>query len=185
MSDPVTATETQLRNIESRTGTTLDGFADAVAARGTLTHGQVIALLKSEYGLTHGNANLIAHKVREMLAGGPTPSEDLLEAQYRGGKAALRPIYERLAAIAAGLGPDVAIVIQKTGVSLRRRRQFAVVQAPSAQRIQLGLNLVSTPDDARVTETAGMCSHRVDLRTVDQVDDDVARWMSEAYDAAG
>lgn len=185
MSDPDAATATQLRNITSQTGMSLDAFAAAIASRGTLAHGQIIALLKSEYGLTHGNANLIAHKVREVLAGGPTPADDLLEAQYRGAKAALRPIYERLVGIAADLGPDVAIVIQKTGVSLRRRRQFAVVQAPSAQRIQLGLNLSATPDDPRVVETSGMCSHRLDLHSVEGVDGDVVRWLSQAYERAG
>ena len=141
MADPDAATETQLRNITTQTGMSLADFVTAVAPRGTLAHGQIVAFLKSEYGLTHGNANLIAHKVRELLAGGPPPADALLEAQYQGGKASLRPIYQHLIDIATGLGPDVAVVIQKTGVSLRRRRQFAVVQAPSAQRIQLGLNL--------------------------------------------
>lgn len=185
MSDLDAATETQLRNITAQTGITVDGFVTAISTRGILAHGQMVALLKSEYGLTHGNANLIAHKVREALAGGPPPAADLLEAQYRGAKAGLRPVYDRLIAIASGLGPDVAVVVQKTGVSLRRRRQFALVQAPSAQRVQLGLNLSITPDDPRVVEATGMCTHRVDLRALQSVDDAVARWLAQAYGEAG
>jgi len=185
MSDSHAATETQLRNITAQTGRTVGHFAVEVAARGALPHGQIIALLKAEHGLSHGNANLIAHRVREVLAGGPVPADDLLEAQYTGARAALRPIHDRLVAFASGLGPDVSVVVQKTGVSLRRRRQFGVVQAPSAARVQLGLNLDATPADPRVVATSGMCSHRIDLPTLDSVDGDVEGWVRLAYERAG
>jgi predicted DNA-binding transcriptional regulator AlpA len=41
----------------------------------------------------------------------------------------------------AALGSDVQTLANKTGVSLRRRRQFAVIEVPSAARIRLGLIL--------------------------------------------
>ncbi len=178
-------TATQLRNIETQTGITVDGFATLIAKRGALTHGGIIAILKSEHGMTHGNANLMAHLVRERLAGGAPPPESLLDAQYHGPKASLRPIHDRLVAIASGLGPDVTVVVQKTAVSLRRRRQFAVVQAPAASRVQLGLNLSTTPDDPRITETTGMCSHRVDLPSLQSVDDEIVAWLARSYHEAG
>ena len=114
----------------------------------------------------------------------PTP-EDLLAAQYAGARVGLRPIYEAVAAIAEGLGGDVQKVIQKSGVSFRRRKQFALVQAPSAKRVQLGLNLDATPDDPRVLAMSGMCTHRVELTDLAAVDGDVARWMRMAYERAG
>ena len=107
MPDPIAATETQLRNIEAATGMSVDAFAAAVAERGIVGHAQIVAFLKAEYGLSHGNANAVALKVRELAAGGPASSDALLDAQYTGAKSALRPVYERLAGIAAGLGPDV------------------------------------------------------------------------------
>jgi hypothetical protein len=76
-------------------------------------------------------------------------------------------------------------VVQKTGVSFRRRKQFLLVQAPSSKRVQLGLNLDETPADGRVTETSGMCTHRVDVATPDEVDDAVAAWIRSAYQSAG
>lgn len=183
MADPA---ETQLRNIEAATGMSVGDFAAAVADRGIEGHARIIAFLKAEYGLTHGNANLIAFKVRELAAGGPASADALLDAQYAGTKAALRPVYESLAAVAAGLGPDVEIVIQKTGVAFRRRKNFAVVQAASAKRVQLGLNLGSAPDDPRVVATPGaMCAFRVDLPKEESVDADVARWLREGYEEAG
>jgi hypothetical protein len=163
----------------------VDDFAAALAAYGPLPHGKLVAVLKSDFGLTHGNANLIATKVRERDAGGPAPADDLLEAQYAGAKAGLRPIHDRLVAVAIGFGPDVAVVVQKTADSLRRKKQFGVVQAASATRVQLGLNLGARPADPRVTETTGMCSHRVGLASVDAVDADVLGWLRAAYDEAG
>lgn len=185
MPDPEAQTATQWRNIEAATGLTLADFTDIVRNAGVERHGEIVALLKRRCGLTHGNANLIAHRVREALAGGAPEATHLLDAQYAGPRAPLRPIYERVATIARGMGPDVQEVIQKTGVSFRRTRQFALVQAPSSKRVTLGLNLDVTPDDPRVSEVTGMCSHRVDLPDISAVDDAVTGWIRMAYERAG
>lgn len=185
MTDPAAATETQLRNITAATGRTVDDFATALAPYGPLPHGKLVAVLRSDFGLTHGNANLIATKVREHAAGGPAAGDDLLAAQYAGAKAGLRPIHDRLVAMARGFGPDVSVIVQKTAVSLRRKKQFGVIQAASAKRVQLGLNLSVTPVDPRIVPTSGMCSHRVDLASAEAVDADVVAWLRAAYDEAG
>jgi len=186
MPDPTAATATQLRNIEAAMGLTMAELAAAVASHGIEGHAKTVAFLKAEYGLSHGNANAAALKVRELAAGGPATADTLLDAQYAGPRAALRPAYERLRSVAVDLGPDVEVVVQKTGVAFRRRRQFGVAQAASAKRIQLGLNLGATPDDPRVQATPGaMCSHRIDLPDLESVDADVTRWLTEAYERAG
>ncbi len=185
MASQADATATQLRNIEQASGMKLADFVRAVKASGHAKHGQIVAFLKSEHGLTHGNANLIAHRVRQEMEGGPADSGDLLAAQYAGGKAALRPIYDRLAGIAEGLGGDVQKVIQKTGVSFRRAKQFALVQAPSAKRVQLGLNFKQPPKDKRVAVAGGMCTHKVDIAEAGEVDAKVAAWIKTAYQQAG
>ncbi len=186
MPDPSAATETQLRNIEASTGMSMAAFAAAVAEHGIEGHAKTLAFLKEEYGLSHGNANAVALRVRELAAGGPAGAEALLDAQYAGGKAALRPVCDTLVDLARSLGPDVEVLVQKTGVALRRRKQFAVVQAASAKRVALGLNLSAAPDDPRVVATPGaMCGYRVDLPDVEAVDADVADWLRQAYERAG
>jgi hypothetical protein len=185
MPDPQSQAATQLRNIESSTGVTLAEFTAAVRRAGLERHGQIMDFLQTRYGLSHGNANLVALLVRDELAGGPAAPDDLLAAQYAGARAALRPIYDALEQAAEALGDDVQKVIQKSGVSFRRRKQFALVQAPSAKRVQLGLNLDATPDDPRVVPMLGMCTHRVELTEPSAVDGDVARWIRSAYDRAG
>jgi len=183
--DPKEQMATQLRNIEESSGRTVADYTTIIRTSGLEKHGQIVALLKSDLGLTHGNANLIAHVAREALAGGPPPPTELLAAQYAGVKQALFPIYEKLAAAAEDLGDDVEKVIQKTGVSFRRKKQFALVRAPSAKRVQLGLNLDRTPADERVVEVSGMCSHSVSLTDISEVDSAVAGWIEEAYERAG
>ena len=183
--DPTAQAEAQLRNIEEALGKTAADVADEVARQGIDRHSEVVAFLKAAHGLTHGNANLLAHVVRKRLAGGPQPSEDLLAAQYAGPKAALLPAYNTLSSVAESLGSDVVKVVQKTGVSFRRKKQFALVQAPSAKRLRLGLNLDATPDDPRIVATSGMCTHSVDLTSPEAVDADVAGWIRAAYDRAG
>lgn len=185
MPDPAAQAATQLANIVSSTGRSVAEWTEVVRATGLEKHGQIVSMLKADHGLTHGNANLLAKTVRDAMAGGPAGAEDLFAAQYAGRKAALLPIHDAVAAVADALGDDVDRVVQKTGVSYRRAKQFLLVQAPSATRIQLGLNLPATPDDDRVRETTGMCSHRVDLTSLDEVDDAVGGWIAQAYDAAG
>lgn len=185
MADPKDQAATQLANIVEATGRSVAQWTELVRATGLEKHGQIVSMLKADHGLTHGNANLLAATVREAMAGGPASDDDLFTAQYQGKKAGLLPIHDAVAAIADGLGTDVERVVQKTGVSYRRAKQFLLIQAPSAKRVQLGLNLDVTPTSGRVTDTTGMCSHRVDVTSVDQVDADLAGWIAESYDRAG
>jgi hypothetical protein len=185
MSDPASATATQLRNIEAATGLTLADFTKRVEAAGLEKHGQIVAYLKADFGLTYGNANLIATLVGQERDGGPKAPDELLEAQYAGGKAHLRPILDRVTAVATGFGADVDTVVLKTGVSFRRRKQFALVEARSSTRVQLGLNLDALPTDPRVVPMGGMCTHKVDLSEVAQVDESLERVVRDAYEAAG
>ena len=173
MDDPFT-------NLVQRTGRTMPEWVDVVEASGLTKHSQIVAWLKSEHGLTHGFANGIALAFRDGEA--PSTPEDLVTAQYAGAKAALRPIYERLVAVAATLGTDVELVPKKSGVSLRRSKQFALIEAPSAKRVQLGLQLRDEPTTDRLLAGNAMCSHKVFLSTVEDVDDEILRWLRKAYE---
>jgi hypothetical protein len=184
MPDPQAATATQLRNIERDTGRTIGQWAGEIAAAGLTKHGEIIAYLKRHHGLTHGNANALAHQARQRQAGGPTPDEQLLDAQYAGAKATLRPIHDEILLVARALG-DVEVSVKKTAVSLRRAKQFALVEARSAKRVRLGLNLPGFEPTARLVATTGMCTHAIDLTDIDDVDDEVASWLRTAHQQAG
>jgi hypothetical protein len=183
MATPEDATRTQLANIERATGRSVDDWADVVRGSGLERHGEVVAHLTAVHGLTHGNANALAHAVRSRSSDAVS-AEDLLEAQLGGPRAALRPTVDELLAVARGLGDDVVVAVQKTGVSLRRGRQFALVQVPSARRVRLGLNLRGVPGTERLRPASGMCTHAVDVSDADDVDDELVGWLRAAYDRA-
>ena len=173
MSDPFV-------NLQAQTGRTMPEWFAVLASSGLSKHTELMNHLKSEHGVSHGFANGIALAFRSR--GQSSESDDLVAAQYSGAKAPLLPVYEALAAAAAALGADVEIVPKKTGVSVRRSKQFAVIEAPSAKRIQLGLQLREHPTTERLLPSGNaMCSHKVNLESPADVDDEVLGWLREAY----
>lgn len=177
------ATATMIDNIPARTGRSLDDWFAVLDAANLPQHGKAMALLKGEHGITHGFANLIVTLHRQR--GSEPSSEDLVAAQYAGPKAALRPLCDQLIAAASSFGSDVEVAPKKTSVSLRRAKQFAVIEAPSRTRVALGLNLRGVEASARLLAAGGMCTHRVDLASAEEIDAEVLGWLRAAYDRAG
>lgn len=177
------ATRSMIENMPSRTGHSLEEWFDVLDAHPYEKHGQGMAFLKSEHGVSHGFANLVVARHRDR-GSAPATRDDLVNAQYAGAKAELRPIYEQIVAAAATFGDDVEIAPKKTGVSLRRGKQFALVEAPSATRVRLGLNIRGAASTDRLREAGGMCTHRVDVRSAEEVDVELIGWMREAYTLA-
>lgn len=169
-------------NVPAKTGRSLEEWFALLSAANLDGHGKSVAWLKAEHQVSHGFANLIVTLYRRSRDG--SPAVDLVDAQYAGAKAALRPLYDRLVAEARALGDDVEVAPKKTGVSLRRKKQFALVEAPSRTRLQVGLNLGDKPGTDRLRTSSGMCSHRVDVAEEAQVDGELLGWLREAYDRA-
>jgi Domain of unknown function (DUF5655) len=96
----------------------------------------------------------------------------------------LRPICDRVIALASGLGADVEVSPKKTGVSLRRRKQFALIEVPSATRVRLGFNNKALDPTERLKPATGMCTHTVDLTALDDIDSEILQWLRAAYESA-
>jgi predicted transport protein len=172
-------------NMPAKTGKSLPEWFAIIGAAKLEKHGDIMKLLKGEYSVTHGFANSISGLYRQQLAGGPKSDTDLVAAQYTGAKADLRPIYDAVLAAVSDFGSDVEIAPKKTYVSLRRKKQFAIVKAATKTRVDLGLNLKDVVPADRLeggNVFSGMCSHRVRLSTTADVDDDVVGWLKQAYD---
>ena len=177
------ATRTQIANLEQRSGRSMDELVALVRASGLEKHGQIVAWLKSEHGLGHGDANLVAITA---LRGSVVDQDHdaLVDAMYAGPKAALRPFHDRVIALAQGLGDDVELAPKQAYVSLRRRKQFGTVGPASGGRLEIGLNLKGEPAGGRLEPTTGMCTHRVRLTSPEELDDEVVGWLLEAYERA-
>lgn len=174
------ATQTMLDNVPAKTGRALPEWFAIIDASGLEKHGQILALLKSEYGVSHGFANLIS--ARFLARGSHSEPDDLVEAQYAGRKAGLRPLYDHLMREVTAFGGDVEIAPKKTSVSLRRHKQFALIEPASATRLQLGINLRGTEPTDRLRAAGGMCTHRVDVTADDQIGAELLGWLRQAYE---
>ncbi|MCA8966136.1 MAG: DUF4287 domain-containing protein [Planctomycetes bacterium] len=186
MSTPDQATQTQLANLEKRTGKKLAQLHAALAKAGLDKHGQMVAWLKSEFGMGHGDANLVAHLFR--AAAGPTAAagDDPLAAIYAGGKAALRPLHDAVMAKIGAFGA-FEIAPKKTYLSLRRSKQFAMVGPGSKGRLEIGINLKDAEGDDRFVaqKAGGMCQFKVWLTDSKEVDKELVAFLRAAFDAAG
>lgn len=180
------ATATMIANMPEKTGKSLEQWMKIVTASKLGKHGEIVKMLKTDHGMGHGFANLVAHKALASDAGSHD-DEDLVAAQYAGGKAALKPIHDKLIKMIEGFGKDIELSPKKAYVSLRRSKQFGLIQPSTATRLDLGLNLKGVAPSGRL-EAAGswnaMCTHRVKLSAAADVDAEVKAWLKKAYDAA-
>jgi predicted transport protein len=179
--------QTMLDNMPEKTGKSLKEWYDVLGSEKLEKHGDILKLLKGDYGVTHGYANTISILYRQKVSGGPPLEEDLIAQQYSGAKSALRPIYEAVLSVVTQFGSDVEIAPKKTYVSLRRTKQFAIVQAATKTRVDLGLNLKTVDPTERLeggNVFSGMCTHRVRLASAKDVDGEVISWLKQAYDQA-
>jgi hypothetical protein len=114
-------------------------------------------------------------------------AEELIDNQYVD-RPALRPIFDRLAAIAVDLG-DVDVQARKTYVTLTTpRRKFALVKATTKTRVDLGLRLDGQRPAGRLEPARSIgddvMTVRLPLRAPDEVDDEAIDWLRRAYAAS-
>ncbi len=183
MADPAAALATQLKNIEARSGRTLAALQVMVAGCGLAKVSEQRSWLMQATGLGYGDANTVVMLVRQASA--PPPPADPLEALYTGPKAGLRPLHEALMAEIGRFGPFEVAPKQKT-VSLRRRRQFALLGPATKDLLEIGLNAKDLPDHPRLKKLppGGMCQATVRIATADEIDATLVGWLRAAYDAA-
>jgi hypothetical protein len=186
MSSPAEQLQSMIRNLEEKTGKPLAEWVEVARRSGLAKHKEILNHLKGEHGLTYGYANLVAMTALE--AEKPAATEtDPVAAQYAGAKANLRPVYDRIVDAVRRFGPDVEIAPKKAYVSLRRKKQFGIVQPSTATRVDVGLNLKDAPASGRLEPSGSfseMVSHRVRVSSADEVDAELVGWLRAAYESA-
>ena len=172
--------------LKARTGRGLDDWVALARATGIGKHKALVDHLKAGEGLTHGYANSVALKTFGTDAAA-IGEEALTAAMFAGPKAALRPIHDRLIAIVTGFGGDVALAPKKGYVSVRRAKQFAILQPSTKDRYDLGLNLKGVDPSGRLEPSGSfnaMVSHRVRLHHPGEIDAEIEAWLRDAYERA-
>ncbi len=184
-----TALDTQLANIEKRTGKSLAELTAIVKGSGLTKHGEIRDMLKKDLGMGHGDANTLVHVALQShgaAAAEGKSGDEVLDAICTGPKAAMRPIHDRLMAAVGKFG-DFEVAPKKTYVSLRRKKQFATIGPATNTRFEVGLNMKGVPGTARLEALppGGMCQYRVKVGDAKAVDAELLGWIRQAYDAAG
>lgn len=176
-----------IENLHNNTGKTLEQWIAVVREQEIEKHGQIIKYLKEQHDFTHGYANLVALKAREADAGSVENKDELIENQYRG-KEHFRPLYDTIIEEVKKFGKDVEIAPKKASVSLRRKKQFALLQPATKTRFEIGINLKGQVPEGKLEATTAsnaMCSHKINLDGKEELDGEVFDWIRKAYEQAG
>ena len=175
-------------SMQARTGRSLEEWVTLVRSSGIdpLDQNAVRRWLKTEHGVPQNSQWAIADAAAR-TAGWVRPTvEEYVAGQYAGAKAALRPIYDAIAAAALELGDDVRVEGRGTYTPFVRRRQFAAVAPAARDRVDLGLRLTDPPATDRLVpaNAPGQATHKVALRTAAEVDAEVLHLLQVAYEQA-
>jgi len=179
------AIQTMIQNLKEKTGKSLEEWVKIAKASKLEKHSEVIKFLKTNHGLGHGYANLVAHTLKGQSDEGKAAADDPVAAQYAGEKAGLKPIYDALIKAVTKFGKDVEISPKKTYVSLRRNKQFALIQPTTKTRVDVGINLKGVAPAGKLEASGSfnaMVSHRVRVETANDVDKDLIGWLKQAYE---
>lgn len=175
---------TMRKYLAERTGKSFVAWVNVARSLGTDRHSDIVTYLKTEGPMGHGYASAIALEARKSDV---ITDEDPVDLLFSGDKAALRPLYDMIAAVVAAFGSDVEFAARKNYVSLRRTRQFALVQPSTPTRVDIGINLKDVAPVGKLEASGtwnGMVSHRVRLITMADFNRDVKGWLKQAYDQA-
>ncbi|RLD22536.1 MAG: DUF4287 domain-containing protein [Bacteroidetes bacterium] len=174
------ALKTMIDNMPEKTGKSLAEWKKVLGSKSFNKHLEAVKFLKTEHGVTHGFANTIVTLSKEENEA----PEDLVKTQYQG-KEVLVSIYEALIEVVKGFGDDVIVTPKKGSVSIIRKKQFTLIKPATKTRIDLGFKLVGKELTQRL-ENSGpfgtMCTHRVQISGIDQIDKELTGWLREAYE---
>ena len=191
MSSVERAKATQIANIQKKTGKSLEELTELIQTSGLSKHGEIRSMLMEKLGLGYGDANMLVQyilktDVQLVVQEKGLSTEDILDEIYSGPKASLRPIHEKVMSAIQQFG-EFEIAPKKGYVSLRRKRQFAMLGPTTNTRIELGINIKNLDVDERLIEqpAGSMCNYKVRLTVAEQVDETVVSWVRRAYEVAG
>jgi Domain of unknown function (DUF5655)/Domain of unknown function (DUF4287) len=188
MSNLDQAIQTQINNIQKKTGKTLDELAAIAKKSGLTKHGELRDMFKEKLGLGYGDANSLVHAIFESdgtRAAEGKSSDAVLNEIYSGAKASFRPIYEKLIKEINKFG-EFEIVPKKGYVSLRRKKQFAMLGPKTNTRFEVGINAKDLKKNARLLAqpTGSMCNYIVNVSDAQEVDSELIAWIKSAFEGA-
>ncbi|TDP60166.1 DUF5655 domain-containing protein [Flavobacterium dankookense] len=175
-----------IENLKEKTGHSLDEWKNIIAKQNIVKHGEIVKFLKESHNVTHGYASEIALKVLGSDADSSNDATAFIEAQYKG-KEHLKPFYDKILAEIEQFEGDFKIDPKKTYVSLKRKKQFIILNPASKTRFEIGFNLKGVDQKGKLEaeKPNGICSHKVNLSDLSEIDQEVINWIKMAFENAG
>lgn len=146
------------RSMQARTGRTVDEWVLAVDEAGLdpLDQKAVRAWLKAEHGMAQNSQWSVADAAARAAGWRPPSLEEATAALYAGSKATLRPLHDRVVALALGMGDDVEAQQRGTYIPIVRSRQFLAAAPGPRGTLRIGLRFRDAPpEDARLEPAKG------------------------------
>jgi predicted transport protein len=177
---------TMIENLKEKTGHSLDEWKKIISKQSFSKHGEIVKFLKETHNVTHGYASEIALKVLGSDADSTTDTDELIVSQYKG-KEHLKAYYDKLIAEIQQFDGEFEIAPKKTYVSLKRKKQFVILNPASKTRFEIGFNLkgVEPKGKLEAEKPNGICSHKINLSDITEIDKEVIDWIRMAFTNAG
>lgn len=190
----VLMTQKWIAELKQKTGRTLEEWLRFIKKEGPPTEQTRRDWLKSEHRLGTNTAWWLAERSvgkGEEAADSDAylkAAENYVEEMFSGKKEHLRPLYDALLKLGLSIGQDVKACPCQTIVPLYRHHVFAQIKPTTQTRIDCGLALGDTKKTPkRLINTGGYekkdrITHRFEISSLNDIDDEVKRWLRVAYD---
>ncbi|MDX6612092.1 MAG: hypothetical protein QOD75_1278 [Blastocatellia bacterium] len=182
-----------IAELKQKTGRTVEEWVALVKKEGPPTEQERRDWFKQIHGLGTNSAWWLAERSfgKGEEVGDPDEylraAEKYVEEMFSGKKAALRPLYDKLLQLGLKTGKDVKACPCQTIVPLYRKHVFAQIKPTTQTRIDLGFALGDMKTPKRLIDTGGWVkkdriTHRIEITSVKDIDDDVKHWLKVAHD---
>ena len=189
----VAMTQKWVGELKEKTGRSLDEWLEFIEKKGPSTEKERREWLKTRLGLGTNTAWWLAERSvgKSDEVGDPEAylkaAERYVAEMFSGKKEHLRPIYDALLKLGLKVGKDVKACPCQTIVPLYRNHVFAQIKPTTLTRIDFGLALGNTKTPKRLNDTGGYAkkdriTHRFEITSLKDIDDEVKRWLKVAYD---
>ena len=190
----VMMTQKWIVELKQKTGRTLGEWIKFIKKEGPATEAARRDWLKQQHGLGTNYASWLAAQSvgKGEESGDPDAylkaAEKYVDEMFSGKKEHLRPLYDALLKLGLKTGKDVKACPCQTIVPLYRNHVFLQIKPTTQTRIDFGLALGDTrKTPKRLIDTGGFAkkdriTHRFEITSLKDIDDEVKRWLKVAYD---
>ena len=182
-----------IADLKQKTGRSLDEWMRYLKKNGPKDNKERREWLKTDHGLGTNSAWWLSDRAAGIGTEEGDPdaylkaAEGYVEKMFSGGKAELRPVYDALLKLGLSVGKEAKACPCQTIVPLYRNHVFAQIKPTTRTRIDLGFALGDMKAKGRLIDTGGFAkkdriTHRIEITSLEDIDDEVKRWLKVAYD---